>query len=94
MFGRKSRRIKELEEQVDALEIELLKLTRPAFGTTKETLIRNLSSSQKYDRRKYWEVCLSCGEEYLLISNGASTHCFACGWKWADGKPKKAKNEV
>jgi hypothetical protein len=91
MFGSKAKKIKKLEAQVEALEFELIKLTRPAFGTTKETLIRNLSSSEKYDRKKYWEECLSCGDEYLLISNGASTHCFSCGWKWADGIPKKVK---
>lgn len=89
MFGRKAKKIKTLEKQVELLEIELLKLTRPAFGTTPETLMRNLSASEKYDRKKYWTECDSCGEEYLLISNGATTHCFACGWKWADGLPKK-----
>ena len=47
MFGRKAKKIKTLEKQVELLEIELLKLTRPAFGTTPETLMRNLSASEK-----------------------------------------------
>lgn len=81
MFGRKSKKIKELEAIVLYLEDELACIEAPAWGKSREEMLKRLELSKAYafymeeDR----EVCPNCNQKTLIVVK-AGASCVTCNY--------------
>ena len=81
MFGRKAKKIKELEAIVLYLEDELARIEAPLWGKSREEMQKRLELSKAYafyieeDR----DVCPNCNQKTLIVVK-AGASCLTCNY--------------